>query len=147
MDIINNPNYYKQERPYKDKYICGNCRKCFKRKVNSDFVKEIEEKAAKCPQCGEPAIWVGQKFEPPKSSDIFAWKTIEVMRRIGFWSFFGFTSDQVVIPRGKKELKKYLENLHAELDTIIDDGGLSKEDLSLKSNLRLRVEKELKDIS
>ena len=108
---------------------------------------ENKESPAKCPQCGAETIWVGPKFEPPKSNDKNSWKSIGVMRRIGFAPFFGFANDAVNIPKGPKELKRFLiglqEKLGSQGTTWMGDGGLTSEQLNLKRELRRRVDAEL----
>jgi len=147
MDWRDNPNFYQQERPYKDKYICGDCCKSFKRRVASDIgIKEKEEKPATCPQCGKETIWIGPKFEPPKSSDKVAWRSIEIMRRIGYWGFFGWGSGSVNIPKGNLELKLYLNQLLNQLNPIIHEGGLSPENLDYKTSLRRKIQVELEKL-
>ena len=110
MDMIENPNYYFVERPYKSKYICTDCRKVFKRKILSDIkVKdEINEKVPKCPECGNQTSWIGPKFRAPKVDNITAWNSIRILTDIGVLNFIGFANEKVSIPETKKSLKNLL---------------------------------------
>ena len=112
MDLKENPNYYFNEDFYKSKYLCFKCRKCFKRPIPQD-VKGINEetKPAKCPECGELTNWIGPKFRPPKSNNIKAWKSIEVLHQIGALNFIGFGSNKISIPEGKQTLLSTLQEI------------------------------------
>ncbi|MCB9222735.1 MAG: hypothetical protein H6582_03635 [Crocinitomicaceae bacterium] len=115
MDLALNPNYYGQDRPYKSKYICCSCRKSFKRKHASDIKGlDHDEVDAICPDCGEKSTWVGPKFRPPSSTNVKAWKSIEVMSRIGLLDFFGWANNPVTIPESSKALREYLLKLQTD---------------------------------
>jgi DNA-directed RNA polymerase subunit RPC12/RpoP len=113
MDRTNNPNYYFSESPYKSKYICTDCRKSFKRKIFEDNKTqiEIEEKAPKCPDCGNPTSWIGPKFRAPKKDNINAWNSVSVLNDIGILHFIGWPNETVILPESKKALQNYLRDL------------------------------------
>lgn len=113
MDMIDNPNYYFIERPYKSKYICMDCKKSFKRKILSDIAtdNDIEEKEPKCPDCGNPTNWIGPKFRAPKTDNIKAWNSIKALHDIGVLNFIGWANTYVDIPETKKSLNDFLRNL------------------------------------
>ncbi len=101
MDIGDNPNYYFGRRPYKPKYICCGCRKVFKRRLAIDLNLQKEEDWSEmiCPNCGKQANYVGPKFRAPKSDNVKAWKSIEVLNDIGSLNFMGFASNRIEIPK------------------------------------------------
>lgn len=113
MDIFENPNYYFTDKPYKSKYICVNCKKVFKRRVLSDISsnKDLEEKAAKCSDCGQIASWVGPKFRAPKLDNTKAWNSVKVLSDLGLLNCIGFGNDNLTIPESKKGLKDFLFDL------------------------------------
>lgn len=121
MDLTKNPNYFFQERPYKSKYICCDCRKSFKRKVASD-IKALDEEnePAKCPDCGNITNWIGPKFRVPKSSNIKAWESIRVLSEIGVLGFIGFASNNIDIPEGNKALNILLNNMKKSCELNIE---------------------------
>lgn len=148
MEFTENPNYYPQERPYKEKYICCDCRKCFKRRISKEVIREEEEiQPAKCPDCGQPTLWIGPKFRPPKTTDIKAWNSIGVLRRIGFAGFFGFATDSVKIPKGPKELKQfltdYIDRYNHKKNKYVDKGGWSQEAFDFNAEFKTKIQSEL----
>lgn len=121
MEWIDNPNYYPQEKPYKTKYLCFDCRKCFKRKVAIDIPKLNNEiQRAKCPECGKESSWVGPKFRPPKSNNTNEWESIRILSRIGILHFRGFATNKIEIPKSHKslmvELKSIREICHINME-------------------------------
>lgn len=121
MDIKDNPNYYFTNRPYKPKLICSDCRKVFKRRLAADVDSDKEEDWSKmiCPNCGKQANYVGPKFRAPKSDNIKAWKSIEVLNDIGVLSFMGFATNRVEIPESSKGLKDLLTEMKADYEIAI----------------------------
>lgn len=150
MEIRENPNYYIQERPYKSKYICCNCRKAFKRKVANDIKGLTEDaKPAKCPDCGNETYWIGPKFRPPKSTDIKKWNSIEVMMKIGLLNFIGWSNNNIPIPEGKKSLNDLLISLRDDYQINIrkwlsaDYSEENSKQIKLFSEIIKRIEKEI----
>jgi len=112
MEWIDNPNYYPQEKPYKPKYLCFDCKKCFKRKVVNDIHELTSEiQIAKCPECGKPSTWVGPKFRPPKSANTKEWESIRILSRIGILHFRGFATNKIEIPKSRKSLMEELKSI------------------------------------
>lgn len=122
MDMRDNPNYYYTDRPYKPKLICCDCRKVFKRRLNTDFnspdVKDDSELI--CPNCGKPANYVGPKFRAPKSENVKAWKSIQVLNEIGVLHFMGFASDKIIIPESSKALTDLLIRMKVHYQNTIE---------------------------
>lgn len=152
MDMIENPNYYLVERPYKSKYICTDCRKVFKRKILSDFSteKDIEESEPKCPDCGSPTSWIGPKFRAPKKDNLTAWNSIKVLNEIGVLRFIGFANDKVIIAETKKSLEILLENMRNDFKlnikkwTSADYNPDIKIQIKYLSDMIIKIENYLK---
>lgn len=108
MDISQNPDYSSTDKLYKDKYVCVDCRKCFKRRVLSDFSQETLEKDPKCPDCGKITFWVESKFRPPKSDNLKAWNSVKVLHDIGGLSFLSYGNPTIHFPETNKGLKVML---------------------------------------
>ena len=151
MDIRENPNYYIQDRPYKPKYICCNCRKAFKRIVASDIKGIVEESAeAKCPDCGSKTTWIGPKFRAPKSSDIKTWNSIDVLSRIGLLNFIGFANNAIQIPDSNKSLMVLLNDIKENYEWKIkkwisaEYSERNTEQIKIFSELVERIKKEIK---
>lgn len=146
--MFENPNYYHQDRTYKAKYICCECRKCFKRRTAKDAIsKDSDSTLAKCPDCGRGTIWIGPKFRPPKTTDLNSWKSIGVLRRIGFAGFFGFGSDGLDIPKGPKKLKRFLQEWSERFNANgVGRAGVPKEAHDFNNELRRKIELELKNL-
>jgi DNA-directed RNA polymerase subunit RPC12/RpoP len=137
-------NYSRENKQYKSQYICGDCCKSFKRILASDLqIKSEDQRPAKCPQCGENTILIGPDFEVPKSSDITAWKSIEVLARIGILECFGSGKSHVYIPKGSLELKSYLQSLMNSYKPIIHNYKMPSESLTSKSSFRNKIQIEL----
>jgi DNA-directed RNA polymerase subunit RPC12/RpoP len=120
--MINNPNYNVIQGPYKSKYICTDCRKSFKRKMLADIStsEDIKEKEPKCPDCGNPSIWIGPKFRAPKTDNIKAWNSIKTLNDIGVLNFIGWANVNIKIPETKKSLNDLLKNLKASYERNIE---------------------------
>jgi hypothetical protein len=120
--MIDNPNYYFIQRPYKSKYICTDCRKSYKRKLLADISTSegIEEKGPKCPDCGNPSIWIGPKFRAPKTDNIKAWNSIKTLHDIGALNFIGWANVNINIPETKKSLNDLLKDLKASYEKQIN---------------------------
>lgn len=116
MDMMENPNYYFVDRPYKSKFICTDCRKVFKRRILSDIAgnKNVVEKEPKCPDCGKHTSWIGPKFRAPKSENLMAWKSIKILNDMGMLDFKGFASVKVTIPETSKALNDLLIELREQ---------------------------------
>jgi hypothetical protein len=109
MDMRENPNYYFNEVAYKSKYICVHCRKSFKRKLLSDIAGDDKEEIKPvCPICSRESTWIGPKFRSPKTENINAWRSIEILNDIGVLDFIGWAGVPVVIPESSKGLKDML---------------------------------------
>lgn len=121
MDIRNNPNYYTTDRPYKPKLICSDCRKVFKRRLATDLSINSEDKESDmiCPNCGKRANYVGPKFRAPKSDNVKAWKSIEVLNAIGVLNFMGFATNRIEIPESSKGLQDLLTEMKADYERAI----------------------------
>tara|TARA_B100000683_G_scaffold233030_1_gene235375 strand:- start:353 stop:814 length:462 start_codon:yes stop_codon:yes gene_type:complete len=153
MDLLENPNYYSQEKPYKEKYICFNCNKVFKRKHHSD-VKGItqDEVSAKCPECNQNSNWIGPKFQAPKTTNIKAWKSIEVLSKIGLLNFSGFAHNKITIPEGNKALTNLLKQIKEDYSKSInkwskaDHSEENSQQIKLFSELIKKIETEIKKL-
>ena len=53
------------------KAVCLNCRKAFN--LSSDYTGHVPEM---CPECSGQLLLFNHKFQPPKQSDIKAWKVV-----------------------------------------------------------------------
>ncbi len=152
MEITENPNYYIQERPYKTKFICFDCRKVYKRKVATDFNGTEDEHPASCPECGIQSTWIGPKFRPPKSDDIKSWNSIAVLSRIGLLCFIGFANNQTVIPTSKKALKTLLEQIKRSYELNIKNWSTANYEPGNSDQIRIftelaeRIKQELKKL-
>ncbi len=121
MDISDNPNYYFGRRPYKPKLICCICRKVFKRRLATDLNIDAEqERELVCPNCGKEAEYIGPKFQAPKSDNIKARKSIEVLNSLSVLRFMGFASDKIEIPESRKGLTDLLSKMKAENKNAIE---------------------------
>ena len=78
---------------YLTAHACFHCRKSWKLSENS---------AAICPQCAEPAHFMGRAFKAPKKSDLEQWKKVERLWSAGF-RFFPNT--------GWRDVEPYPEHL------------------------------------
>lgn len=152
MDIGDNPNYYFGRRPYKSKYICCACRKVFKRRIALDIKTESEqvEVQAKCPECGQLTTYIGPKFRAPKSDNIKAWESIQVLSDIGALNFMGFASGKMIIPESKKGLTDLLTEMKIDIEKNIrlwlsieyDEGN--KEQIKFLSDIAKQIDVKLK---
>jgi DNA-directed RNA polymerase subunit RPC12/RpoP len=61
------------------KVICLNCRKAFN--ISSDYNAHVPKK---CPECSSQLVMFNHKFQPPKQSDIKAWKVVAFLYENGF---------------------------------------------------------------
>ena len=138
MDMIDNPNYYFVERPYKSKYICINCRKVFKRRVLSDITNDKKAKKydQKCPDCGKTTSWIGPKFRAPKSDDIKAWNSIKILNDIGAIKFLGFANIKVNIPKTKKSLDDLLIQLKTNFEKSLNQWEREEYNPEIKDHLK-----------
>ena len=148
MDIQENPNYYFLEKPYKSKYICCNCRKVFKRKIATDIkIPDSKQQDAKCPDCRKLMTLAGPKFRAPKSNNIKAWKSLEVLSQISDLNLIGFAKIPVNIPESNKGLKDLLTKnkkhfefaIHQWLNT--DYSEENKKQIKFFSDLIKRIDK------
>ncbi len=62
------------------KSVCLTCRKAFSQ--GTDFTKFQREKL--CPDCGQPMVFLNEKFQPPGRTDDKKWKVVEYMVSSGF---------------------------------------------------------------
>jgi DNA-directed RNA polymerase subunit RPC12/RpoP len=153
MDMIENPNYYVVDRPYKSKYICTDCRKIFKRRILSDISteKDLKEKEPKCPDCGNPTSWIGPKFRAPKKDNVAAWESIKIFNDLGTLKFIGFANDKVTIPETKKALNDLLVDMKNDFEltiknwTTIDYNPENKNQIKYFSDLILKIDKYVKN--
>ena len=60
------------------KIVCPSCRKAF------SSVTANSQTLAKCPECGNIAIFYNYKFRPPKRTDLKAWKVVSLLNEHGF---------------------------------------------------------------
>ena len=128
MDI-----YPFNNKVYKTKYICFDCRKVFKRReysdiytVNSDTEKIIE-KEPKCPDCGNIVSFVGAKFRPPIKDDKQSWDVLKIIYDIIPDSHSGKSfghlytmNDKLDLPSSKTAMKKQLLEYKISLDQKIE---------------------------
>ena len=63
---------------YLTAHACFNCRKSW---------KLSDDSAATCPQCAEPAHFMGRAFKAPKKSDKEQWQKVERLWNAGFRFF------------------------------------------------------------
>jgi hypothetical protein len=123
MKYDDNPNYFTTERPYKTKFICWTCRKVFKRRLLSDFKRDIEHTPTTdevCPNCGKAGRFVGPQFRAPKLGDAHAWRTMETLCSIGLLFLGGgFSGGRFNIPKSEKQLEEYLKQVKASYEDSI----------------------------
>jgi hypothetical protein len=67
---------------YKEHFVCFACRKMFKKTAYTELPpgkrpSTYEEYRPTCPQCRQPMHNLGKEFEPPKQSDLKAWRKAE----------------------------------------------------------------------
>lgn len=151
MEWIDNPNYYPQEKPYKPKYICFDCRKCFKRKVATDIPKlNSEIQKAKCPDCGVLSSYIGPKFRPPKANNTNEWESIRTLSKIGILHFRGFATNKIRIPTSRKSLIEELKLIREICEKNIDKwlsqeyAKGNKEQISIFSDVIKKIDLEMK---
>jgi hypothetical protein len=152
MDMTINPNYYLNDKYYKSKYICTDCRKSFKRKILSDISnnKEQTETESKCPECGNLTNWIGPKFRAPKMDNINAWNSIKIMKEIGILDFIGWSTNHIEIPETKKSLNTFLIELKANYEIHIKKWTSAKYTPENKNQIKyfsdavIKLEKYLK---
>ncbi len=151
MEWIDNPNYYPQEKPYKSKYLCFECRKCFKRKVAINIPKLNNEiQKAKCPECGKSSSWVGPKFRPPKSNNTNEWESIRTLSNIGILHFRGFATNKIKIPTSRKSLIEELKPIRNICENNIerwlrqDHSKENKEQIGIFSDIIKKIDSEIK---
>jgi hypothetical protein len=151
MDIIENPNYYFSDKPYKPKLICCDCRKVFKRRLATDIKIDKEEDWSKmvCPNCGKQANYVGPKFRAPKSDNIKAWKSIEILNDVGALFFMGFAANKIIIPESNKALVDLLTEMKSNCESGIknlvrhDYSEKNKEYIKAYSDMVKKIDKHL----
>ena len=102
---------------YKPHYACFKCRKAFKRKLLGDIsgvdCNNTEEKAAKCPECGELMANMGLDFEAPKKTDKKAWEHMAKLFRVGITFHSCGCSGPGYIPNDEEALIKHLLSTRA----------------------------------
>jgi DNA-directed RNA polymerase subunit RPC12/RpoP len=88
------------------KFVCFECRKSFKRSISTGL-DELDP--PKCPECSRNTSWIGQKFRPPKITNIRAWKSIKLLSEIGLLDLGGVGGDKSIeIPESTQKLKSLL---------------------------------------
>lgn len=71
--------------PYKQHYACFDCRKAFKRQLESDLPEHARgDDEARCPECNQPMHAMGLDFKAPKKSAIKQWAKIKLLFDHGF---------------------------------------------------------------
>ena len=82
-------SYMDDSEPFRKRYVCLKCKRCYKDKYTRDYTKihydlpEIMSGSgngsgnAKCSQCGENGIEIGDKFRPPKKNSK-EWNTLNI---------------------------------------------------------------------
>lgn len=147
MEYETNPNFSLDGNRYKYKYVCTDCRKVFKRKILSDFkdTEECFQMDAKCPQCSNTLIYVGQKFRAPRIQNEQAWKSLAILLDIGLVSYDGWASPHVDFFTTKKALRDYLENQKEEMMYLISKMH-SKEINAHQCELVKKIDQHLKNL-
>jgi hypothetical protein len=102
----------KYMKPYKSHYACFDCKKTFKRKLIQDINRLNTKQGvdAKCPQCGQIMIHMGNNFAAPKMGSIKEWEYLEILHSVGL------TLDSIAIgyqpvPNSIEKLVDYLEEM------------------------------------
>src|SRR4029078_2075362 len=67
---------------FKEHFVCFTCRKMFKKTSYAELSVDkrpatYEEYQPVCPQCGQSMHNLGKEFEPPRQSDLKAWREVE----------------------------------------------------------------------
>ena len=67
---------------YKEHFVCFACRKMFRKDAYAELPADnrpvtYEEYRPVCPQCRQPMHNMGKEFQPPKFSDVKAWREAE----------------------------------------------------------------------
>ena len=62
------------------RFACAHCRKMLRKTFPRFFYPRVEHHApvVACAECGNPAVFVGRYFEPPRRNDLKAWKQLEL---------------------------------------------------------------------
>lgn len=112
LNATYNGNYQGNDKIYKWKYICFNCRKSFKRVSDQDLdTKNVSEAPHKCPSCGKHTHIIGPKFRPPNKHNEARWKSLEILVKLNVSDFHGWATDEIEIPNSKSKLKTLLNEL------------------------------------
>lgn len=85
------------------KNICVSCRVAFSE--GGDYTLFNKDKP--CPKCNEKMVLVGEKFKPPKHSDIKQWQIVKYLVENGFF----FKSVYTKVERGVWEIIPYPQTL------------------------------------
>ena len=76
----------------------------------ADLEEEYRNATHKCPECREPMIDMGRDLEPPKQSDIKAWKILQGMYRVGHAFHTCGCDGPGWIPKSTSGYHKYLDS-------------------------------------